>query len=247
MYFSRLLVSAVFFSGSIQMVHAAEPEEYVLGGARDARVRIEHADRKLRCSVSFLPVKAFGAPKNRELNRIKARQYCVRALITRIGAARGQGVEIDGLTIVDAGRMDGIRYLQTYEVPAANVRLAGDSAAKKTDPQIESESGNDKKAGLNAGGKGGLLSRATDHQDMIDQIANDLECGIVISKRPDLDILVASKEEEILGLFEGCLREVSSDNLLLKIEKDRLASYISEKRSALIRILKTAYEKATSG
>jgi hypothetical protein len=238
-----LLISSIILPGCLQMLRAADSQEFRLGGARDAKVHIEYADQRLRCDVSFLPIKAFGASKNRELNLTKARLYCLRALVIRSGAATDQNVEIDGLTIIGAGRMDGIRYSQIFELPSDNLKLTGGTVVKKADPQTELKPGADTRIRLKADRKSGLLSRAADHKEMIDQIAVELANMINDSPKPDLDIWVADNEDKIICLFQSCSREVSSDNLLLKIEKEKLLAHINEKRTALIRELGNAFER----
>lgn len=225
------------------MLRAADSEEFSLGGARDAKINIERMDQKLKCDVSFLSVKAFTASKNRELNLTKARLYCLRALVIRAEAMTDQNVVIGGLTIASAGRMDGIRYSQIFELPLDNLKVAGSDVAKKTDPQTEASANTHTKPRLKAVEKPGLLSRAADHKDLIDQIALELENTINGSPKPDLDTWVADEEEKIISLFQSCLKEISSDNLLLKIEKEKLSAHINEKRSALIVALSRAFEK----
>lgn len=238
-----LLISSIIFAGCLQMLRAADSEEFRLGGAREAKVYIKYADQRLRCDVSFIPVKAFGASKNRELNLTKARLYCLRALVIRSGAAIDQNFEIAGLTVVGAGRMDGVRYSQTFELPLKNLKLAGGDVEKKADPQKEFKPDVGTEVRLKADQTSGLLSRAADHEEMIDQIAVELTNTINDSQNPDLDIWVADTEDKIISLFQSCGREVVSDNLLLKIEKEKLSAHINEKRSALIQELSNAYKK----
>jgi len=240
LFFATVLALAVNIPG--HMAAAADLTEYRLGGARNAMVRIQQAGDKLKCEVLFVPVKAFVAAKNRELNRGKARLYCLRALGSWASAEKSQIIEVVGLTTIGPAMEGENLYTQSYEVHVGDVNGGKKMPTNNTPTSGVPDAVDVENEVMVSVGARGLLGRAADYIDMINQIANDLIIGIHIPNSPERDLLVAEKEDEVYALYESCWREVSADTLLLGEEKKSLDSYICESRKSVVIVLKKAYD-----
>lgn len=224
------------------MIPIAFAEDYFLGGARDAVVQVCSENNTIKCHVSFFPVQVFDKTTNMEINRGKADFYCQQALSKWKKVPNGGTLSISGLTILGKPSEENGRYFIIYEVPQDSIRIGLPiDTGKHTEAR-----GSPTPVSLEPKAKefhGGLLERVSDHKDTIAHVVRKLLRSIHLPADGNKDYAVADLEQQIRDSLETCRREMISDGLLLKIEKDDISIYIDRQMSMLIDKLRFLYRE----
>lgn len=94
----KLLI--IFCCVAVCQVEAAQ---YSLGSKlRPAFAEVVSENSKLNISCTFKPVDKFSPDRNAEINRLRADNYCQKALLLYLKAAAGETVDLSGIAIAGA-------------------------------------------------------------------------------------------------------------------------------------------------
>jgi hypothetical protein len=118
----RWLLLALSLGATTALAADKGAKDLDLGGPRRVKARLTTSDEAYRIEVSMLPVRAFDATTNTDLNRTKARLYALQALVRHLSKRRDVQFVVSGATIRNAG-IDGKRYVLTLVVPQKGVAL----------------------------------------------------------------------------------------------------------------------------
>jgi len=210
-----------------------------LGGLRKVSATISESEDHYDVSVQMLAVKTFDEGTNLLLNRDKARQYCLQALLRYLRGEKGKiTASFSGVTVKKAEK-DGKVFRLTITVPQKGVELLSKAplpSAKKSD---EHASGNKLSVSVSS-----LLTRKDDYLSTVRSlgafVCQEADTAVRLANDDQKDGLdaVVDAEEQWDTIAKKLLRETKSDPLLLTIERDDVVASVANERERVLEHLR---------
>lgn len=212
------------------MVRAAEekPAKIDLGGLRKVTADLTASADMYVFKVRMLPVHAFDAATNAELNREKARQYGLQALAKHLGESE---VIVSGVQVADPA-IDGKFYTLVVRVPRKGVEVV----KKVQEPKPQGKDRPEQIAFASS-----FFTRKQDYLNTLGQLVKKLDVDIkrIEGKQEKAFFLaVADAEEHGTTNLKALSDEIQKDALLLSVEKEELLKAVAPHKDLLLDKLK---------
>ena len=223
-----------------------------LGGVRNVTATVSESDDTYRIAVEMLPVRAFDAVTNKELNLSKGRMYAAQALGKRLKAG---SLAIRGLVIRESGTSgkffrlvavvprDGVSVTAGAS-PTAYVRHKGADTPNRPAAIVSAPQQHEIRMTADAT-TADFLNRKADYLDTIVRLREAMsEEGESLERQSlkpeDFYDAIGSVEERAETAFKAIGGQIDEDKLLLSAEQEELRPLLKTGHADVLEPLKAA-------